>query len=557
MADDGPPPLQGSDEEEELEVVGSSSGSDAEGSGEEEEEEEEEDDDDDAQEEEEESDDEAPPPMWGESGSEPEEEVPPPRPPPKPAAKKAAAASKKADTAVPKSSAAVIGKAKERPLAAAAAMKKSKVRPQKDFAVPRLWTAFAKSREGAERLGINPLKKWESFEKEGVSTAFTGWYEDQVLGNRSVQNALRIAGLPDGFPEFCHWVAAGNHTSCEALLKAGFEPFAQHYVKRVENDGRPAPAPVARSLPSPPRRPGAGRGVVAPGAEPVSGVGGIGIDNPKSRKRDRRARKGGGAANGTTNFAQKMQSAITELEGFEAGDDEGSAAATAARAGRLAEDEVRNLMRGGDVLEETAGDKPDPAFADTSLPNGTVAMLSHLKRAREYRRRANRQHECLENELERCLSRLARVERQYLKLVAETSGQEATLDSCLLKAKPLVDGAFASIGGGSPAQALDQYDDAIKLLEAHVEKAPAPGAGESESREQQTARGLLGVALCNRSVASYRLGDAYSGKRDAERAAAECPGPMAQEQLKRSQEYHRTLNNTNAASQWTAFPSPP
>lgn len=56
-------------------------------------------------------------------------------------------------------------------------------------------------------------------------------------------------------------------------------------------------------------------------------------------------------------------------------------------------------MRGGDVLEETAGDDLGPAFADTRLPRGTVAMLSHLKRAREYRRRANRQHECLEDEV--------------------------------------------------------------------------------------------------------------------------------------------------------------
>lgn len=56
-------------------------------------------------------------------------------------------------------------------------------------------------------------------------------------------------------------------------------------------------------------------------------------------------------------------------------------------------------MRGGDVLEETAGDELGPAFADSTLPSGTVAMLSHLKRARDYRRRANRQHECLEHEV--------------------------------------------------------------------------------------------------------------------------------------------------------------
>lgn len=36
----------------------------------------------------------------------------------------------------------------------------------------------------------------------------------------------------------------------EGLLKAGFEPFAKSYVKRVEDDGRP-PAAVTRLSPSP------------------------------------------------------------------------------------------------------------------------------------------------------------------------------------------------------------------------------------------------------------------------------------------------------------------
>eukprot|EP00752_Nemacystus_decipiens_P014191 g12620.t1 len=554
MADDGPPPLQGSDDEEELESVGTSSGSEAEGSGEDSEEEGADGDGDGT---EEESDDEKPPPMWGESGSEPEEEVPPPRPPPKASAKKTTPASKKPDTAGGGKS---NGKAKPKPQSAAEAMRKGKV-GKKDPAVPPLWAAFAKSREGADRFGINPLKKWQSFVEEGVPASFTEWYTHQVLGNRSVPQATSIEGLPSGFAEFCHWVAAGHHNSCEAFLKAGFEPFAQLCVKRVENDGRPPVRAAAAAGAGGGAAAALGRRVTAPVSEPINAGGAAaaaGIDQ-KTRKRDRRARKGGAGANGTVDFAQKMQSAITELEGFDAGDEEGSAAAAAVRAGRSAEDEVRELMRGGDVLEEATEDDLGPAFADTRLPKGTVAMLSHLKRAREYRRRANRQQECLENELERCLSRLARVEGQYLALVAETTGQEATLDSCLKKARPLINEASALVGRGSPAQALGCYDDAIKLLEAHVEKAPAPGAGESGSHDQQAeaAREVLGIALCNRSVASYRLGDAFSGKRDAERAAAECPGPMAQEQLKRSNEYQRTLNNTKAASQWTTFTCPP
>lgn len=60
---------------------------------------------------------------------------------------------------------------------------------------------------------------------------------------------------------------------------------------------------------------------------------------------------------------------------------------------------------------------------------------------------------------------MARVEGQYLALVAETTGQEATLASCLKKARPLIDGAFAVVGGDSPAQALGGYDDAIKVRE--------------------------------------------------------------------------------------------
>lgn len=66
-------------------------------------------------------------------------------------------------------------------------------------------------------------------------------------------------------------------------------------------------------------------------------------------------------------------------------------------------------------------------------------------------------------QLERCLSRLARVEGQYLTLVAETNGQEATLDSCLKKAKLLVINALTCVRGGSLAQALDEYDAAIKV----------------------------------------------------------------------------------------------
>ena len=56
-------------------------------------------------------------------------------------------------------------------------------------------------------------------------------------------------------------------------------------------------------------------------------------------------------------------------------------------------------MRADDVLEDGAGDVLGPAFADSALPSGTLSMLSHLKRAREYRRRADRQQECLENEV--------------------------------------------------------------------------------------------------------------------------------------------------------------
>ncbi len=64
--------------------------------------------------------------------------------------------------------------------------------------------------------------------------------------------------------------------------------------------------------------------------------------------------------------------------------------------------QTHHLLRAEDVLEEGAGDALGPAFADSTLPGGTLSMLSHLKRAREYRRRADRQQECLENEVRAC-----------------------------------------------------------------------------------------------------------------------------------------------------------
>ncbi|CAM9414736.1 unnamed protein product [Ectocarpus sp. 6 AP-2014] len=564
MADDGPPPLQGEsdaeeelEEEEDTESEDSEEGGDAEsgdedGGGEDEEE--------------------APPPMWDNSGSEAEEEIPRP---PKQSNK---APTKKAD----KASSGGGGKS-GKPAAAAAAAASSKTgkagkKGAATSGVSPLWTAFAKSREGAERLGFTALKKWQSFAKD-MPKGFPGWYSDQVLGSRSVPQALMIEELPNGFPEFCHWVAAENHTSCGVKVKAGFEPFAKTYVKQVEDEGKP----VGRS--SPPPTPtaaaagvsmgGSGRGGMAAGAATAGGATfrsgtapasepplGAGLD-PKARKRDRRARKGGTVGNGP-NIAQKLQTVITELEGVTGSDDydgrEGGAAAKAMAAGNRAEDEVRDLMRGEDIIDESAAatgvEVLGPAFADSSLPNGTLTMLSHLKRARAYRRRADRQQECLENELERCLGRLARVEKQYLALVAETSGQESSLASCLARARPLVKQSFELVGAGDARLAMDGYDDAVKLLEVHVDKAQR-GRREAETPEGKEARELLGLALCNRSVASFRLGDCYSGMRDAERAASECPCPMAQEQLKRSKDYLQALGGAAAPPKWAAFAGPP
>ncbi|CAN0489366.1 unnamed protein product, partial [Ectocarpus sp. 12 AP-2014] len=268
-------------------------------------------------------------------------------------------------------------------------------------------------------------------------------------------------------------------------VKAGFEPFAKTHVKQVEDEGKPvgrsSPPPTPTAAAAGVSMSGSGRGGMAAGAaaggatfrsgtapasEPPLGAG---LD-PKARKRDRRARKGGTIANGP-NIAQKLQTVITELEGVTGSDEydgrTGGAAAKAMAAGNRAEDEVRDLMRGEDIIDESAAatgvEVLGPAFADSSLPNGTLTMLSHLKRARAYRRRADRQQECLENELERCLGRLARVEKQYLALVAETSGQESSLTSCLARARPLVKQSFELVGAGDARLAMDGYDDAIKV----------------------------------------------------------------------------------------------
>ncbi|CAN0327157.1 unnamed protein product, partial [Ectocarpus sp. 12 AP-2014] len=345
MADDGPPPLQGeSDAEEELEEEntesedseegGDAESGDEEGGGEDEEEEEEE---------------EPPPPMWGDSGSEAEEEIP--RPPKQ--SKKAPP--KKAD----KASSGGGGKS-GKPAAAAGSSKTGKVGKKGAAAaagVSPLWTAFAKSREGAERLGFTALKKWQSFAKD-MSKGFPDWYSDQVLGSRSVPQALMIEELPNGFPEFCHWVAAENHRSCGVNVKAGFEPFAKTHVKQVEDEGKPvgrsSPPPTPTAAAAGVSMSGSGRGGMAAGAaaggatfrsgtapasEPPLGAG---LD-PKARKRDRRARKGGTIANGP-NIAQKLQTVITELEGVTGSDEydgrTGGAAAKAMAAGNRAEDEV-------------------------------------------------------------------------------------------------------------------------------------------------------------------------------------------------------------------------
>lgn len=56
------------------------------------------------------------------------------------------------------------------------------------------------------------------------------------------------------------------------------------------------------------------------------------------------------------------------------------------------------------------------------------------------------------------------MEGQYLALVAETSGQEATLQSCLAKARPLIQEASESMtGSGSLEQSRGAFDEAIKV----------------------------------------------------------------------------------------------
>lgn len=54
------------------------------------------------------------------------------------------------------------------------------------------------------------------------------------------------------------------------------------------------------------------------------------------------------------------------------------------------------------------------------------------------------------------------------------------------------------------------YLSRVQLLEVHVDKAQQ-GRRETETPEGKEARELLGLALCNRSVARFRLGDYYSG----------------------------------------------
>lgn len=66
------------------------------------------------------------------------------------------------------------------------------------------------------------------------------------------------------------------------------------------------------------------------------------------------------------------------------------------------------------------------------------------------------------------------MEKQYLALVAETSGQESSLASCLARARPLVKQSFELVGAGDARLAMDGYDDAIKV---HVHGEGAFGGG--------------------------------------------------------------------------------
>ncbi|CAM9582667.1 unnamed protein product, partial [Laminaria digitata] len=432
-----------------------------------------------------------------------------------------------------------------------------------------LWTSFVNSRKGSDgdQLGVVPLKMWESFEKNKcIPRAMKAWYANKVQRGRSVPRALMVPQLATGFPEFCHWVAEGRHGSCGkgGRLSPGFEPLALDLVDKVKLKGRvgraaPAHAPAAEVR-------GVGRwygfggryvvryvtvrGTIR-GTAYCTVVYSYGICDRAARKKGRRLRKGGAMANGT-GFAEKMQSALAGLAGGGTDDDDddggdaaekkGGAAAAAAAAAKAAEAEAEDFRA---LREEGAGDEElddervlGPDFADLRVSHTTRVMVGSLKRAKALRRRSDRQSELLEIELERSLARLAGMETQYRSLVAETSGRECTLAGAISRARPLIEEGFAHVNGGASELALGVYSDAIKLLEVHVGLFVGD-AGKEEDKDHRDVRKMLGVALHNRSVANFRLGNAYNGQRDARQATAILPGEPCVEHHKRSQEWYQ------------------
>ncbi|CAM9272195.1 unnamed protein product [Choristocarpus tenellus] len=390
---------------------------------------------------------------------------------------------------------------------------------------PLIWNEFSKwcARSGMERLSPTFVKGMEKRKDDGdIPKHFVRYFNVEVKGNRIIPQSnllIVVPGLPQGFPEFCVFVADGISRKAATGFPPGLEGFAEFTVNEIRDDQAKA-SPITEKESEPARAPAHANGG-AVGELKEDSFADAAVTRRRARRLNKKmsGRRGGGGVGGE-DFAANLHAAISNLDGNLAGN-ETKGGEDGGQGKRLQEkmalvgdkaedvllDERRKALGNLDTATDQIVDKVGESEADA------LGMRGVLERAIIYRRRADRVQQRLEDQMNSALLRMVRMEAQYKAMVQLVEGEELSLPKALDKAAAAIKaGTEQECGKAGTVKALEYFGEAVKCLEVHVGKKLKTSGEDPEAR----ARHLLYVALCNRSIANYTLGNLHNGKVDAD-----------------------------------------
>ncbi|CAM9564209.1 unnamed protein product, partial [Discosporangium mesarthrocarpum] len=178
--------------------------------------------------------------------------------------------------------------------------------------LPAVFSEFSSRRSvpGLDNLSPMALKAWQEMAKRGsIPPMYIRYYKNEVIGDHKL-NALNLGKvqiLPQGFPEFCHFISKGISSKSAALLPPGLRSFAGIMVDEVKKSEGP-PAGVGGKV-----APGTFEAVASVRAAKAAAVAAV-VRKKEKRESRKAASKRAGSGNGGFKMAENIQNALANLE---------------------------------------------------------------------------------------------------------------------------------------------------------------------------------------------------------------------------------------------------